>query len=510
MRHFGFRISDFGLAGATTPCRSQVPRYSGTHVLVASAVLLLAAPSAFAHKIDLTASLDTTDGLARVGYYVPVTLEATNHSERAVAEVHVSAGGPVDTRAAWFLAAGESGETLVPVFYAGGDLALEVEFRDKEGGEIARLRPDPPEVRAVGDDMALVWLDTVEREPDEEELEAVRRALDVSRLRILHKDSMASLSAMRCQLVDAFPFPVPDSGGQSDLTPMLSLASPIRTAVKPDAYAMLRPGGSVTADPARVWLWLVLLTGAVVLICVAVPRRRSAWAAVAMGVLGLAAASGVRFAAGGPSARLREARFVYRGRRTRPIPPDRFVLLQAAGGATVRFPIPRERIPWPRPVFRSADEVYRPTGILVIEENASPKPLQPLPRAAFETTQAACLLHMLFKPSADLRPEECEPTPATLADLANQADVVAALLVEADSATDAAGRTQPLDAWAVAWKTSRDADLAWCGRSLAWWDRHRRSGDGPLLVAWLRDPPPNPPEGIDVYERLPAMVVCGE
>jgi len=483
------------------------------------ALLFLMAPSARAAGIDLTVSLDATDGLARIGYYVPVTLEATNHAERAVAEVHVSTGGPVDTRSAWFLAAGDSGETVVPVFYAGGDLALEVAFRDKGGGEIARLRPDPPDVRAVGDDTALVWLDADRWEPDEEELEAVRRALEVSRLQILHRDSMASLSAMRCQLVDAFPFPVPDSGGQPGLTPMLSPTSPIRTAVKPDAYAMLRPGGSAGADPARLWLWLALLTGVVVVICVVVPRRRSAWAAVAMAVLGLAAAGGVWLAAGGASARLREARFVTRSRRARPSPPERFVLLQARGGATARFPIPQERIPWPRPVFRSADEMYRPAGVLVIEEHVpampprasedSPTRVEP-PRAAFETKRAACLLHMFFRPSSDLRPDRKKPTPEALAEVADRPDVVAALLVKAGRATDAAGRTQPLDAWAVEWKSSEEADLAWAGRSLAWWDAHRRTGDGPRVVAWVRDPAPEPPAGIDVYERLPAMVVCGE
>ena len=93
------------------------------------------------------------------------------------------------------------------------------------------------------------------------------------------------------------------------------------------------------------------------------------------------------------------------------------------------------------------------------------------------------------------------------ANLANRADVVAALVVRGSQATAADGRSQPIDAWAVQWKTGGDADLAWAGRSLAWWDRHRRSGDGPFLVAWIRDPAPPPPPGIDVYERLPAMVV---
>ncbi|GAG36119.1 unnamed protein product, partial [marine sediment metagenome] len=82
--------------------------------------------------------------------------------------------------------------------------------------------------------------------------------------------------------------------------------------------------------------------------------------------------------------------------------------------------------------------------------------------------------------------------------------------VRGAQATDAEGRSQPLDAWAVEWKASGEPDLAWAGRSLAWWDANRRTGDGPFVVAWFRDPAPEPPPGIDAYERLPAMVVYSE
>ena len=293
MRHCGLRMADCGWRPGRTPCRSQSLSHSVTQLLAPLAVFLLIAPAAFGDAIAVTASLDVTDGLARVGYYVPVTLKATNRSDRAAREVLVSTGGPVDTRAAWFLAAGDSGETVVPVFYVGGDLALEVVFRDKEGGEIARLRPEPPEVHPVPDDTALVWLSTNAWEPDEEELEAVRRALEAGRLRIFRKGSLGASPARRCQLADAFPFPVPDSGGQYDLVAGPSLPSRIRTAVKPGAYALLSAGGSPGADPAGVWWWLVILAGLVLVVCVAVPRRRTVWAAVAMGGLGLAASAGV-------------------------------------------------------------------------------------------------------------------------------------------------------------------------------------------------------------------------
>jgi len=475
------------------------------------------ASAAAAADIDVTASLEVTDGWARIGYYVPVTLRATNGTDRAVAEVHVSAGGPVDTRSAWRLAAGESGETVVPVFYVGGEVALEVTFLDRAGEVLARVRPEPVEVRPVPDDTALVWLNADRWEPDDEELEAACRGLEAGRLRIFRKNSSERFFAFQCQLVDAFPFPVPDSGGQYDLVLGPSLPFRFRTALMPEAHEMLHAAGSSAGDPLRAWLWLVLLTGVVAVISVTVPRRRMIWAAPLLAVAGVAAAAGLWFAGAGPSARLREARFAQWTDRSL---AERFVLLQTRGGATARYRLPAgpNRF-WPRPVFRSAEEMYRPAGVLIIEDDGLSAMLAPgsgarsvrqsAAIAAFETTRAACLLHTLVEPASHLRPASGKPTPEALAELANRADVVAALLVEGGDATDANGRTQPIDAWAVAWKTGGDADLAWAGRSLAWWDRHRRTGDGPFLVAWIRDPAPEPPAGIDVYERLPAMVVYG-
>ena len=489
--------------------------------MTSSALLLFLAPPALgaaaAVDITVTASLDVTDGLARIGYYVPVTLKATNRTKRPVTEIFVATGGPVDVRTSWGLAAGKTDETVVPVFYVGGEVALEVTFFDRAGQVLARVRPEPVEVRVVPDDTALAWLDPGEPEPDDAERDATCAHLQAARLQIVRGGPWAMVLAMRCQLGDAFRFPVPD--GPDLLAPLVSLASPIRPVVQPDAYDLLTWGAPAATDPGRAWLWLALFGAVVLVIAAAVPKRRAAWAAVAMGALGLAAAGGIWFAAGGARARLREARFVNWGRRTPRTLPERFVLLQATGGATARFPIPQERIPWPRPLFRSADGMFRPAGVLVIEDDGLSVMLRPgsgepparlaPPTAAFDTTRAACLLHTLVEPTSHLRPAYRKPTPEALAEVSEQADVVTALLVEGNRATDADGRSQPIDAWAIEWKTSGDADLAWAGRSLAWWDRHRRAGDGPFLVAWIHDPAPEPPPGIDVYERLPAMVVYG-
>jgi hypothetical protein len=158
----------------------------------------------------------------------------------------------------------------------------------------------------------------------------------------------------------------------------------------------------------------------------------------------------------------------------------------------------------PFPVFTSPEAAFRPFGVIYgdhMRGNRDPNPL-------FKARRPRCLLHA-FRRDSGVWDEFAidgaieKPPP----DLGRFEDVIAALVVRGDRATDETGQTRPLDAWAVAWKTSKDPALAWCGRSLAWWDAHRRTGDGPLLVAWFRDPAPEPPEGVDVYECLPAMVV---
>jgi hypothetical protein len=468
------------------------------------------APLASAQQIDVTASLDVTDGLARVGYYVPVTLKATNKTDRAATEVFVETGGPVDVRASWVLSAGETDETVLPVFYVGGDLTLEVVFRDKTGGELTRLRLEPLEVRPVTEETVLVWHTPMAGEPDDTELDMIRRQWEDRPLRILCKSHDSIYAANQCQLVDTLPFD------------LVAFSRCPRVVVTPQAYALMGAEDLAAVDPVRVWVWLALFAVGVLAVVLLVPRRRATWAAAGAGMLGVAVAAAIWVPAGGSSALLREARLVSQTRLT----TERFVLLQARGEAMARFRFgdSRERTfpslcpsVWPRPVFRSADDMFRPAGVLALEKSlvlaedpvASFAVMQEV-RHVFESTRPVCLIHMPVCDVSGPWPEQAPDGAVDLAGLARRPDVVAALLVRGSEATDAAGKAQPLDAWAVAWKTSGEADLAWCGRSLAWWDEHRRTGDGPFLVAWFRDPAPDPPEGIDVYERLPAMVVTSE
>jgi hypothetical protein len=90
--------------------------------------------------------------------------------------------------------------------------------------------------------------------------------------------------------------------------------------------------------------------------------------------------------------------------------------------------------------------------------------------------------------------------------LTERSDLVAALLVEGDRGKDAAGKTQSLDAWAVEWQASKDPDVAFAGRSLAWWKKARQEGEGSWILSWWHDPLPAA-EASENHERLPALVV---
>ena len=457
-------------------------------------LLLFLAPAALAQAIDVTASLDVTGGLARVGAYVPVTVEATNRTDRAVAEVHVSTGGPVDVRAEWFLAAGETGETVVPVFYVGGDLALHIAFHDAQGDVLARVAPPLPDVRQVPGDTALVWLDPSDPDLTEADRSLLRDGLRAERLRVFRADDATRRTAHRCGLMDAF-LAVPDPEGVRHL---VAVPPGTQQMVQPEAYALFRGAAPPGPGPVRLWAWLALLTGVVLVACLAVPRR---FAVAAVPAIGIGAAVLIWLFGGVRVARVREASLFFRDVAAGTMVGERLVLLESRGGAVASSgPALDSDLFLPRPILASPQDAYRTWGVLAVEGIAY-----------LETDRPECLVHWL---DGNLgvwhEPTALVPSGGDLRALAAETHAVAALRVERAQATDAGGKTLPLAAWAVAWKESGEADLAWCGRSLAWWDAHRRTGDGPFLVAWFRDPAPEPPEGIDAYQRLPAMVVYGE
>jgi hypothetical protein len=129
------------------------------------------------------------------------------------------------------------------------------------------------------------------------------------------------------------------------------------------------------------------------------------------------------------------------------------------------------------------------------------------PRAVIRSNESQLLLHNLTKAewSFEYAPARWDMT-ALPRDLTERSDLVTALLVEGDRGKDAAGKTQSLDAWAVEWQASKDPDVAFAGRSLAWWKKDRQEGEGPWILSWWHDPLPAA-EASENHERLPALVV---
>jgi hypothetical protein len=302
-------------------------------------------------------------------------------------------------------------------------------------------------------------------------------------------------------LVDAVGVPY-DSGDGLVLTPVMTPLPSARAMVQPDAYALFGSDGRGPDDSLRLWLGLAVFTAAVLAVAVVAGRRRL-WLVVAVLVLAAGATAGVWLTGGRGETRLCEWSLRFGLSAEEVTYEERWWMLESPGSG--------RGFRWegflPMPVFASPEAAFQPFGVIYcghMRGNRDPDPL-------FKARRPRCLLHG-FRREPGVRDKlvidgSTETPPAALG---LGEDVIAALLVRGGEATDAAGKAQPLDAWAVAWKTSEDPDLAWCGRSLAWWDAHRRTGDGPFLVAWFRDPAPEPPEGIDVYQRLPAMVVTSE
>jgi hypothetical protein len=177
---------------------------------------------------------------------------------------------------------------------------------------------------------------------------------------------------------------------------------------------------------------------------------------------------------------------------------EHLVMLESRGGAPARFVLSRPgAAPLPLPVLEASEDLFRPVAVLHYGETVR-----------LESCAPRFLAHVLDRAGDVPFGVRLEAVNQEHLDLvARRADVLAALLIRDDRATDAAGRTQTIEAWATQWKASADADLAFIGRSFAWWDRCRREGDGPALLAWFRDPLPPDAANSQDRTRLPALVV---
>jgi hypothetical protein len=474
-----------------------------------------------------TVAIDTPDNIARPGAYVPVRVRATNRTDQSISEIRLTSGGPVDVAASWRIAPGETAERVLPMFYAGGDLRLAIEFADAAGNVVADAVPAPPPVHEVSAKTALMGLPLGLTEPDEMAQEAVRALLGAESLRLVRLDSEAMAMAIRCGMLDAiFSDAPPSATGRAAIvrpgpprTAVSATALPlgVQDVVQPEAARLFASDVWPAEDRRRLWLWLGVFALAVLAAGVLVGsgafsgrsekgpdpfarkrRRTPARALVATAVLAIlaaAATAAIFFFGDVRMARVRDARVFYANPSRTDAGLEHFVLLESRGGAPAKFALPSATSPFPLPVLAGSEDFFRKGGTLHVGGEEY-----------FESRHPSLLVQILdaIDPLLGAMPR---PTRADLAKLGGRADVVAALLVTGSVATDAAGRSQPLEAWAVEWKSAADADLSYAGRSLAWWDRDRREGDAAVLLVWWRDPVAAAPQGCT---RLPALAVYSE
>ncbi|MBE3100467.1 MAG: hypothetical protein IMZ44_25385 [Planctomycetes bacterium] len=474
--------------------------------------------------MEVTASLDLTDGYARPGAYVPVRLKAANRTHATFAELRLSSGGPVDVVTPWRLAPGEAGEKIVPVFFAGADLALSLEFISAGGRPAARIDVVPPAVRPLLPGDALVAAAPGMPEPDETLRKSLCESLGVDSLHVLRLPQEAVAAAAQCGLLDAIVSEAAEDvavAGWAALVRRTPGAAPpgaflapreytggvmaaafppgVQELVQPEAYRLFGPDVRPARDRQRLWLWLGVFALALLAAGVLLPRGRPVLAATCLVAQATAAVAVIWFWGDVRHAAIHEARIMY----ARPLQTwaavEHLVLLESRGGAVARFEEPRPVLgmrlqarrgsgglgfgtgtvpPLPLPTLAGSEQVFQPLGTLRYGD-----------AAAFETVRPLVLvrtLMMMDEPPCGGVAEQV--TPAEMQRLAAGGDVVQSLYVEGDRATDPAGQTRTIEEWSVQWQASADPRLAFAGRSLAWWDRARRLGTGPAILIWRHGP----------------------
>ena len=570
--HLAARLAGRVLASHKTRPASWAAKWAAL-LLPLFATLALAA-AALAQGIDVTATLDITNGLARPGAYVPVRLKVTNGTEAWLTEVRVRNNGPVEVRLPWLIGPGSTDEGHVPVFYNGGDLELDVRFAAHGIAGTIRAAVASPKVQAIDPGTALAAIDPSTPDPDETLRQKICKLLGVKSLQLVHIPEDAWAAEWQYGLIDAA---VTDFSGLRppgflliDVRPpgisidQRPFPSGVREAVQPDAYRMLGREVWPGAERQRLWIGLGVFSLAVLTVGFLVSRRRLHLAVGSFIVLAAAATALIWSFSDFYLTRIREARVFYVDVQFVNQLCEHFVMMESRGGKTVQYtcaelgPLPGDttsvlgytprgvvalpqRAPpvivggaLPIPVLASSQDLFRSQCTLAPERDLqgshnsvwrfldvppfswvripfldefAGSMFDGLPTVVIRSKEPQLLLHNLTK--ADW-PFGYVPARWDMTEVPRQvterSDLVAALLVQGDRATDAAGKTQSLDAWAVEWQASKDPDVAFAGRSLAWWKKARQEGDGPWILSWWHDPLPAAEAG-ENHERLPALVV---
>jgi len=530
-----------------------------------SAVASSAAATATDNGITVTASLDITDRWARVGAYVPVRLTIGNGGGRDLATVQVDNGGPMETVAPVEVAAGGQGEVVVPVFYVGGELTLRITLVDADARRIARIEVTPPSVRAVPADTAIVGVPADDAELSGARLDAVkaatREALGLPNVQVVRIAGGNSDLANQCGLLDAWLDEKMSWVGSraaqiqmNDDTPQVHKIFPtgVTETVQPQTYRMFDARVWPATDRLRLWLWLGLMAAGALTAGFLIRRRRCFLATGVM--LGLAGAATIIILGFGEMrvARLTVARVFHVtasmniGDVKQECATELLLLLESRGGKTAGFSyFPFGSAPCARPVLISSEDLFRTqgtltcpahedgleagvsyngldrTGVPVIDflvdkinakrDRQQSDAIQARRNIHVESRRPQLLLQILMRiEEPPIGVGGPTATKAGFGMLASRPNFITALYVEATSATDHTGRTQPVDAWAAEWKRSADPNIAYAGRSLKWWADARQEGPGPFIIVWMKDDPPEKVDDGQEHRRMPTMVIYNE
>jgi len=503
---------------ATWACHPAWKFQTPTIFLVAL-TLLLAATAAYA-QVDVTAALDVTDGYARPGAYVPVHFSATNHTGETIAGVRLDTTSPIDVEAPWQIAPGGSSDKIIPVFYVGGDLRIAIEFTSAQGRTIARTVVAPPTFVTLPAGKALVAFENDLPNLDEALKKQLAAKLGAEALRFLRLPPDTLRLAERCSVLGATvgKSPLYTQAAMEGAGAIVTLSEDGKAAlmappvppgatelVQPEAFRLLAARPWPAEDRQRLWLWLGLFALAVLAVGVLVPRRRALVAAGTMIAVAAAATAFIYFMGDVRTAhvRLGEVRYVAVSDGSEAL--EELVFLESRGGATAKFVQRAAGLdgdgrahPLPLPILESSDDLFRRQATLHYSGGEEDSIESLAPRFLIHRVQWVKLGNAALQNEPPKWPQ--------LGELAKEPDFLAALRVDGNKAADNAGRVQTIDAWSVEWKSDADPEIAYVGRSLAWWNRQRRTGDKPVVLLWRREPPRQPGES-EIITHLPTLVV---
>jgi hypothetical protein len=540
-----------------------VPAMAKRAAMVAAVFVAFAAVSpALAQSIDVTATLDITGGLARPGAYVPVRFKVVNGTTDSLSEISIRNSSPVEIRVPWEIAPGATSEAIIPVFYAGGDFDLAVEFTVSGSARRMRAALQPPAVKVPVSGSAIVAVISSVTDPDDALQKKIGEVLGAKSVQLVRIPKQHSQFTWSCGLVDAVvteygdirtqvrapTFVLVEAGFSEHWIENPPSPSGVLESVQPHAYSLFGQDVWSEAERRRLWIGLGMFSLAVLTVGLLFAKMGPGRAVGVLVALAVAATYLIWCFGDLRLARIREARVYYEQRAPFTYVLERLVQLESRGGQTARYgcgvisagywgePPTIVSDALPIPVLASSQDMFRSQCVL------APKPdyasgrlnrfsvrrileLPPLSwimdltsgglgsqsgggdfNLEIQTHEAQLLIHQMIKEDWPFGVVPASLDVKELERVSLRIGLVKALLVEGDRATDAAGKTQPVDAWAVEWQGSKDPDVAFAGRSLAWWKKDRQEGDGPWILAWWHDPLPAQEQGKG-HERLPALVV---